>query len=73
MFQVGPQLRAMPLIAALGLAGVVLAPAAGAAGALTAGPVSKAAAGPSLDWPQYLHGPQHSSVSNATAFTTACG
>ncbi len=25
----------------------------------------------SLDWPQYLHGPQHSSVSAATAFTTA--
>jgi outer membrane protein assembly factor BamB len=23
------------------------------------------------DWPQYLHGPQHSSVSAATAFTTA--
>src|SRR5215470_13809451 len=28
-----------------------------------------AASGAGLDWPQYLHGPQHSSVSPATAFT----
>ena len=55
--------RAMLVITALGLAAVVLAPAAGAA---SAGP---ARAAPNLDWPQYLHGPQHSSVSNATAFT----
>src|SRR6266567_8216389 len=66
MFQVGPQWRMVPLVVALGLAGVVLAPAAGAA--RTAGP---ARAAPNLDWPQYLHGPQHSSVSNATAFTTS--
>jgi outer membrane protein assembly factor BamB len=69
MTQVGPRRLAMPLIAALGLAAVVLAPAAGAAGARTAGPAGPDAAGPSLDWPQYLHGPQHSSVSNSTAFT----
>jgi len=25
--------------------------------------------GASLDWPQFLHDPQHDSVSNATAFT----
>jgi glucose dehydrogenase len=30
---------------------------------------SARAAGPNLDWPQYLDGPQHDSVSNATAFT----
>jgi outer membrane protein assembly factor BamB len=29
------------------------------------------AAGPNLDWPQYLHGPQHSSVSLDSAFTTS--
>src|SRR5215472_3682565 len=70
MFQAGPR-RAILLTVALGLAGVVLAPAAGAAGAPTAGPGSRDAAAPSLDWPQYLHGPQHSSMSNATAFTTS--
>src|SRR5438477_1422929 len=49
------------LAAALGLAGLLplAQPAAGAA----------LAAGPNLDWPQYLHGPQHSSLSPATAFT----
>jgi outer membrane protein assembly factor BamB len=47
---------------------VVLAPAAGAR---STGPASLPAAAPNLDWPQYLHGPQHSSVSNATAFTTS--
>src|SRR5215475_15551939 len=66
MVQVGLRRRAILLVAAFGLAGVVLAPAAGAAGARTAGP---ARAAPNLDWPQYLHGPQHSSVSKATAFT----
>jgi len=78
MFQGGPRWRAMPLVATLGLAGVLLAPAVGAAGAPTAGhagqrPVRAAdpAAAPNLDWPQYLHGPQHSSISNATAFTTS--
>ena len=48
--------------AALGLVGVVLLAQAGTAGA-------RAVAAPSLDWPQYLYGPQHSSVSPATAFT----
>jgi outer membrane protein assembly factor BamB len=40
---------------------------AGLVAALSPG-VARAAAG---DWPQYLHGPQHSSMSAATAFTTA--
>jgi outer membrane protein assembly factor BamB len=57
--------RATLVITALGLAAVVLAPAAGAA---SAGPARTA---PNLDWPQYLHGPQHSSVSDATAFTVS--
>src|SRR5438874_2585404 len=68
MFQIGPRWRMVPLVAVLGLAGAVLAPAAGGAGARTVG---LAPAAPNLDWPQYLHGPQHSSVSNATAFTTS--
>lgn len=71
MFRISQRWPAVPLIAALGLAGVVLAPAAGAAGARSTGPVGRPAAAPSLNWPQYLHGPQHSSVSNATAFTTS--
>src|SRR5262249_25178967 len=54
--------RARGLAAVLGLAGVVVLAQAGVAGAAPA-------AGPGLDWPQYLHGPQHSSVSAATAFT----
>jgi polyvinyl alcohol dehydrogenase (cytochrome) len=71
MFRISRQWPVMPLIAALSLVGVVLAPAAGAAGARSAGAASRPAAGSNLDWPQYLHGPQHSSVSNATAFTTS--
>jgi len=55
-------LRARALAAAAGLAWVVVVAQAGVAGAAPA-------AGPGLDWPQYLHGPQHSSVSAATAFT----
>ena len=55
-------LRPRMLAVASGLAGVVLLAQAGVAGAALA-------AGPGLDWPQYLHGPQHSSVSAATAFT----
>lgn len=55
--------RALTMI--FGLAGLVLA--ASAAVARPAG--AAAATGPGLDWPQYLHGPQHSSVSLATAFT----
>jgi outer membrane protein assembly factor BamB len=50
------------LPAALALAGALLLAPAGAAG-------TASAAGPSLDWPQFLHDPQHSSVSPATAFT----
>ena len=69
MFRSGPRWRMVPLVAAVGLAGAVLAAPAGAAGAPAAGP--RPARAPSLDWTQYLHGPQHSSVSNATAFTTS--
>lgn len=74
MFHAGPQWRAVPRLAAIALAGALLAAAAGAAGAGTGGPgAARLPAGragaPNLDWPQYLHGPQHSSVSNATAFT----
>src|SRR5215470_17822862 len=47
---------------ALGLVGTVLVAQVGTAGA-------GAAAAPGLDWPQYLYGPQHGSVSPATAFT----
>src|SRR5438552_10255765 len=41
---------------------------AAALGVLMAPASATAASG---DWPQYLHGPQHSSVSATTAFTTA--
>jgi polyvinyl alcohol dehydrogenase (cytochrome) len=54
--------RIVTLAAAVGLAGGVLLPQGMASGA-------SQAAGHGLDWPQYLHGPQHSSVSPATAFT----
>jgi polyvinyl alcohol dehydrogenase (cytochrome) len=54
--------RARVLAATSGLAGAAVLAQAGGAGAAQA-------AGPGLDWPQYLHGPQHSSVSAATAFT----
>jgi outer membrane protein assembly factor BamB len=61
------------LVAALGLVGLMLVPPAAPAAALAAPPASAVAARPAravnLDWPQYEHGPQHSSVSNATAFT----
>jgi outer membrane protein assembly factor BamB len=50
----------LPLAGVVALAGGVLAPAA-------AGPRVT----PDLDWPQFLHDPQHSSVSPATAFTPA--
>jgi hypothetical protein len=51
------------LVMIFGLAGLVLA-------AAVARPAPAASAtGPGLDWLQYLHGPQHSSVSLATAFT----
>lgn len=53
------------LIMISGLAGLVLAASAGVARPARAA----SATGPGLDWRQYLHGPQHSSVSLATAFT----
>ncbi len=54
--------RLLTLTAALGLAGVLLSPQGAAA-------EPSLVTGSALDWPQYLHGPQHSSVSLATAFT----
>jgi outer membrane protein assembly factor BamB len=53
------------LVVALGLAGLVRSAPVAVAKSVSAAP----AAGVSLDWPQYLHGPQHNSVSPATAFT----
>jgi outer membrane protein assembly factor BamB len=50
--------RLLTLTATAGLTGLAL---------LSQG--ARAAAAPVLDWPQYLHGPQHSSMSLATAFT----
>ena len=60
--------RGLTLLAALTAAGLTL-PAAGAAGAPASAAAARQARAPNLDWPQYEHGPQHSSVSNATAFT----
>jgi outer membrane protein assembly factor BamB len=64
--------RTRTLAGISGLAAVILLSLGAAApqgtAAAAAGPH---AAGPSLDWPAYLHGPQHSSVSLDTAFTTA--
>src|SRR5205809_1895778 len=60
------------LFVIFGLAGLVLsAPTAVAkpASAASASAASASASGAGLDWRQYLHGPQHSSVSLATAFT----
>jgi len=61
--------RRVTLITALTTAGLMLVPAAGAAGAPASAAAARQARAPNLDWPQYEHGPQHSSVSNATAFT----
>jgi outer membrane protein assembly factor BamB len=62
--------RGMTLAAAFMAAGLTLVPAAGAAGASAAAAApARAARAVNLDWPQYEHGPQHSSMSNATAFT----
>ena len=72
--------RAALATAALALplaAGPTAGPASAASAhrAGLAGPVqvatgaSAGTAAPGLDWPQYLDGPQHGSVSNATAFT----
>jgi glucose dehydrogenase len=62
MARFGCLARVLTLTAAIGLIGVVQVPQVAVAG-------SPRTAGPSLDWPQYLHGPQHSSLSNSTAFT----
>jgi outer membrane protein assembly factor BamB len=62
MSGIGALARAVRLPATLGLISVSLVAQAGVAGAAPA-------RAPTLDWPQYLHGPQHSSVSPATAFT----
>src|SRR6185437_6034567 len=40
-------------------------------GLVIAAAVPAPALAASTDWPQYLHGPQHASVSTATAITTA--
>ena len=61
--------RRVTLITALTAAGLMLVPAAGAAGAPASAAAARQARAPNLDWPQYEHGPQHSSVSKATAFT----
>src|SRR5262244_4345551 len=61
--------RRVTLITALTAAGLMLVPAAGAAGAPASAAAARQARAVNLDWPQYEHGPQHSSVSNATAFT----
>ena len=58
---IGTLARSARLPAVLGLISVSLVAPAGMAGA--------APAAATLDWSQYLHGPQHSSVSPATAFT----
>lgn len=62
------RIRSLPgfltLAAAVALAGAVQGPQAAVARAASA-------AGPDIDWPQYLNGPQHSSVSQTTAFTPA--
>jgi polyvinyl alcohol dehydrogenase (cytochrome) len=71
----GSPIRIVRLFGAITLAGAVLLPqaaaAGGGAGAHRARAGAARAAGTNLDWPQYLHGAQHSSVSNATAFTTS--
>ena len=56
------------VLAVCGLAGLLMSAPAGVAGTA---PAAAATRGAALDWPQYLHGPQHSSVSPATAFTPA--
>jgi len=60
-----PFVRVRFLLSIFGLVSLVLS-----ASAVVAEPAPAAAAtGAALDWGQYLHGPQHSSVSLATAFT----
>ncbi len=64
--------RVVTLIAVLGLAGLVPLPQAAAGASVSAGDSRAAGAAPAqpnLDWPMFLHDPQHDSVSAATAFT----
>lgn len=66
--------RVVTLIAVLGLAGLVPLSQAAAGASVSAGDSRGAGAklnSANLDWPQFLHDPQHDSVSNATAFTPA--
>ncbi len=62
MFRFGFLARISRLPVVLGLAGILPLAQAGVAG-------TTRQAAPNLDWPQYLHRPQHSSLSPATAFT----
>src|SRR6266852_2700448 len=65
MYQSARFMRFRTLFVMFGLAGLLLS-----APAVVARPASAApAAGAGLNWRQYLQGPQHSSVSLATAFT----
>ena len=56
------------MLSVFGLLSLVLSGSAVVAEPAPAAPAA-AATGAALDWGQYLHGPQHSSVSLATAFT----
>lgn len=55
----------------LAVSAVAAAALVGFAPLANAGMAAPPASSSNLDWTQYLHGPQHSSVSPATAFTTA--
>jgi len=65
MSKLGCFARSCTLLVTFGLAAFALSAPAAVAKSTSA----TAATGAGLDWPQYLHGPQHSSVSSATAFT----
>ena len=63
MARLGSLTRVLAVPAAVAVMGLAQLPEAAAGPARTGGP--------GLDWPQFLHDPQHSSVSSATAFTPA--
>src|SRR5713101_8638663 len=65
MYQSARFMRSRTLFVMFGLAGLLLSAPAAVARPASAAP----AAGTGLNWRQYLQGPQHSSVSLATAFT----
>jgi len=65
MYQPARFMRFRALFVMFGLAGLLLSAPAAVARPASAAP----AAGAGLNWRQYLQGPQHSSVSLATAFT----